>query len=157
MTFQPDPKIPWCGCESCRLDREDVPFLGHAFEGVDPPILETDAGARHQILHGRGDDHLIGAGERGQAGGDGDGDAAHVVAEQLDLAGVQACPDMQAQRRDITLNRPDAADGTGRAVEGGQQPGEGDGGEDAISAGSLGGACTRSGCEAATSMHSCPA
>jgi len=74
-----------------------VPLLGHAFKGVDPSILEADTGARHQILHGRGDDHLIGAGKRGQAGRDGDGDAAHVVAEQLNLAGVQACPDMQAQ------------------------------------------------------------
>jgi hypothetical protein len=28
--------------KSCRLDREDVPLLGHAFKGVDPPILEAD-------------------------------------------------------------------------------------------------------------------
>ena len=82
--------------ESSRLDREDVPLLGHAFKGVDSPILETDTRARHEILHGRGDDDLIGAGKRCQAGGDGDGDAAHIVAEQLDLAGVQACPNMQA-------------------------------------------------------------
>jgi len=39
--------------ESTRLDREDVPLLGHAFKGVDSPILETDARARHEILPGR--------------------------------------------------------------------------------------------------------
>jgi hypothetical protein len=105
--------------------------------------------------------------------------------EQLDLAGVEACPDMQTQRRHPTRNRADAADRPGRAVEGGQHPiagrldraptrglnlpmgdrvvdlqqltpppvthcrrhggriddaGEGDGGQDAIAAGNLGGA-----------------
>jgi hypothetical protein len=56
----------WPCCQSYRLDREDMPLLGHAFKGVDPPILETDTRARHEILHGRGDDNLIGAGKRCQ-------------------------------------------------------------------------------------------
>jgi hypothetical protein len=45
----------WSCGESCRLDCEDVPLLGHALERVDSPILEADPRARHQILHGRGD------------------------------------------------------------------------------------------------------
>jgi hypothetical protein len=100
----------WSCWKSDRLDGKDVPLLGHTFKGVDPSILEADTRARHQILHGRGDDDLIGAGKRRQAGGDSDGDAAYVVPDQLNLAGVQACPDMQAQRRDPTLDRADAAD-----------------------------------------------
>jgi hypothetical protein len=102
------------------LDGKEVPWLGHALEGVNPPILEPDPRARHQILHGRGDDHLTGGGKRGQAGGDGHRDPAHIVAEQLDLAGVQAGPDLQAQRRDRPLDGADAADRPSRAVEGGQ-------------------------------------
>jgi hypothetical protein len=67
-----------------RLDREDVPHLGNAFERMDPPVLEADTRAGHEILHGRGHDYLIGAGKRCQAGGDGDGDPTHVVIEQLE-------------------------------------------------------------------------
>ena len=40
------------------LDRQHLPLLGHALQGVPPPVGEGDARAHHQVAHGPGDEDL---------------------------------------------------------------------------------------------------
>ena len=49
-------------------------------------------------------------------------DAADVVTASLQLAGVDAGPDLQVELRDRGIDRASARDGTGRAVERGEDP-----------------------------------
>lgn len=51
-----------------------------------------------------------------------DGLAVDVVAGQLDLAGVQTGPDLQAQRPEGFRNGEGTADTSGGSVEEGQEP-----------------------------------
>jgi hypothetical protein len=48
------------------------------------------------------------------------GDAANVTVALLDLAGVQACPDLQADAAQLVSEIGRASDGPAGAVEGGQ-------------------------------------
>ncbi len=78
--------------------RPQPPWAGHALEVVLAAVLEVEAGAGHQVLHGLGDEHLAGPRVRAHAGADVHGDPGDVVAGQLDLARVEAGAHLEADR-----------------------------------------------------------
>ena len=61
-------------------------------------------------------------GERRDSRADVDRHAPNVVADELDLAGVETRPDLQAEGPERIRQGQRAADGAGRAVEDGQEP-----------------------------------
>jgi hypothetical protein len=61
-----------------------------ALQGLDAAVGELEAGADHELAHRAGDEDFAGAGEGADPGADVDRHAADVVADQLDLAGVDA-------------------------------------------------------------------
>ena len=69
------------------------------------PRPEGDPRADDEIAHGPGGEHLARPGERRNPRRDVDGDAADVVADQLDLAGVKAGADLDAERGHVVGDR----------------------------------------------------
>ena len=67
---------------------EKSPLTGNAFELIDTAILKMDSGARDQILHCSGNEHITRLGLRHDPRADVDGDAADIVAHQFAFAGV---------------------------------------------------------------------
>ena len=65
---------------------------------------------RHHVADRAGHEHLLVARERQHPSRDVHGDAADVVAVQLDLAGVQPGPDRQARLRELVADRGGRAD-----------------------------------------------
>src|SRR5437764_14210472 len=96
----------------------ELPLVGDALEGVAAAVGEDDAGPGHEVLYGARDQDLAGACHRRNARADVHGDAAHIVAPQLDLTGVQSGPD---RHREHLAQRRRAADGARWTVEGGEQ------------------------------------
>ena len=87
---------------------------GHARQLVLAPLLEIDARAGHDVLDRARDEHLARPGGRGDPRTDVDGRAAHDGPRLLDLAGVHARAQLDAQ---LTAGRHDgrgAADRAGR-------------------------------------------
>jgi len=78
--------------------RRATATLLHALEAMDAALHEAQARSRDQIFQSAGDQHLARVRRGGHAGADVHGDAAHVVAPQLALAGVQAGADIEAER-----------------------------------------------------------
>ena len=90
-------------------DREQSPLSRHALQGVGAAIREAKTRARDQLFHGTGHQDLAGRGRR-RRGGDVNRDAAHVVADQLALAGVQASADLDPEGADAVTDGARAAD-----------------------------------------------
>ena len=84
-------------------------------------LAEAETGPGDQILDGSRYQHLARPGERRDTRGDVDGDALHVVADDLDLAGMEATADLNVERTDRLGNGAGATHGTCRAVEGGEE------------------------------------
>src|SRR5436190_10247426 len=110
------------GSNSVPSYGEHMPLPGHTLQRVRPAILELDAGAGHQILHGPRYQDLVRVGQGGYACPDVDRDAPDLVSHELDLPRVDPCPNLQPDRVDRVDDRPGATDRTGRAVEGRQEP-----------------------------------
>jgi hypothetical protein len=104
------------------LDCVQLPGVGNALELVGAAVVEGEAGPGDQVLDRARAQHLprLGLGE--DAGRDMHGDPAEVVADQLDLAGVQASPDLEAVLGQLSPDGVGGPDGPGRAVEAGQEP-----------------------------------
>src|SRR5262249_46626592 len=100
------------------LHREESPLSGDAVEAVHPTIDEAQARARHQILHGAGNEDLGGCGGRHYPGSDVHGDPPHVVPHQLTLARVEPGPDLDPQGADPIADGAGATDCPRGAVEG---------------------------------------
>src|SRR6266536_6113102 len=83
---------------------------------------ERDARARDEIGDGARNENFVGLGERLDALGDVDGDAADVVTAQLDLAGVEPATYMDADGADRVADGTGAAHRPSGAVEGRQEP-----------------------------------
>src|SRR6266481_470376 len=84
-------------------------------------LVEAQTRSGDQILDGSRHQHLARAGERRDARGDVDSDALHVVAGDLDLAGMEATADLNVERTDRLGNGAGTTHGTCRAVEGGEE------------------------------------
>jgi hypothetical protein len=95
----------------------DPPRAGDALEGVLAPVLESDPGARDQVLHSGGHQHLPRPGQRRHPGADVDCDSADVVSGELDLPGVQAAAQLQPQARDLLGDLAGAPDCPGWSVD----------------------------------------
>ena len=63
-------------------------------------LFEVDARAGDQILDGARDEDLAGLGVLDQAGADVDCDPVRLAADELDLAGVQACAKLESELAD---------------------------------------------------------
>ena len=81
------------------------------------PIIEDDAGPRHQILDRARDEDLPCIGQRDDACADVDGETLDPRRGQLDLAGVQPRPDLDPEDADRVADRGRTADRTRGAVE----------------------------------------
>src|ERR1700716_3551713 len=85
-------------------------------------LVEAEARAGNQILDGSRHQHLARSGERRDARGDVDCNALHVVAGDLDLAGMEAAADLNVQRPEGFGYGAGATNGTCRTVKGGEKP-----------------------------------
>ena len=82
-----------------------------------PAVLQGDAGADHQVADGPGDQDLAGAGGGHDAGADVDGDPADVVVADVELPGVEAGPDLDADAAQLGPEGQGAADRPAGPVE----------------------------------------
>src|SRR5260221_12487449 len=85
-------------------------------------FTEAQTGPGDQILDGSRYQPLARPGECRDRGGDGNGDALHVVAGDLDLTGVEATADFNVESTDRLDNGAGTTHGTCRAVERGEEP-----------------------------------
>src|SRR6185437_4006426 len=80
-----------------RDEREDLAWRRQALQVVRAAILEGESGAVEQVLRGAGDKDLPGTGQGGDPRRRVHGEAAWVAGHQLDLAGVKAGADPEAE------------------------------------------------------------
>jgi hypothetical protein len=106
-----------------RLDREDPPRSGDAFELMLSSVEEDLIGADDEVPDGAADQHLARAGEAADARTDMNSEAADVaIGEQLTFAGVQTGANVQPELSDTVTNGDRAADCSAWAVERGEHP-----------------------------------
>src|SRR5579872_1578220 len=91
-------------------------------ERVLSPVAEVQAGARDKVLHGSRYKDFTCRGRCGNARSNVDGDPLHVPVVGLDLAGVQAASDVNAQRMDSLGDRTSTTDCPSGSVESGKKP-----------------------------------
>lgn len=102
-------------------DRKQAPSLRNALERDAAAVFKGEAGPRHEVPHRPRDEHLAGGGLGGHPGADVDGDARHLPVQQLDLAGMQAGTDLEAQRAQGVHDRPRASNRSRRTVKSGKE------------------------------------
>src|SRR5580765_4562772 len=78
-------------------DAEDLPLVGNALQLAVAEGLEVDAGAGGKVADGARGEDLSRAGQGRDPRGDVDGDAADILADQLNLAAVQSGPHLDPQ------------------------------------------------------------
>ena len=98
-----------------------LPGFGNALQGVNAEILELDAGASDQILDRAGDEDVLGAPDVRDTRSNMNGDPAHVVFRQLDLARVHADAHRDLEPAQLIANGAGAVDRPGGSVECGQE------------------------------------
>ena len=106
-------------CALCD-DFEEVPWAGDAFEFVFALVAEDEVGACQEVGDGARDEDLVGVGVGADALPDVDGDTRYVAVLELDLATVKTSTDLEPEWMNLVADRARAADGPGRAVEGGE-------------------------------------
>src|SRR5215510_7526996 len=86
---------------SCSFDhlvggsnREKVPFAWHTLESMHAPVLECDARADDQVLHGARDKYFTGLRCARDTAADMHGDPLHLAALDLALTTVKSSPDV---------------------------------------------------------------
>ena len=82
-----------------------------------PPVGEVDTRPENEILDRRGDEDAAVLGDRHHARGDVDGKAANRVADELDLARVQADADRHSELAEHLDHASRARDRAGGTVE----------------------------------------
>ena len=75
------------------VDGVELPQSGNALEFVAAAIGEAQLRAGNQVLHGARYEYFVGTRSSAHSGAEMDGEARHLVAEQLTLARVEARPD----------------------------------------------------------------
>src|SRR5258706_8845918 len=78
---------------------------------------ERESGAGDEVAYRSRHDDLVGTTDAHHPGGDVNGDAADVIAAQLDLPGVNAGAGAQPDRTQFVAHRRCASDGAPRPVE----------------------------------------
>ena len=95
----------------------EVPPVGDALQLVLAGVLERETGAGDKVFDRGGDQHLGRTGHRADASPDVDGDTLDAFIGELDLAGVDARADLQAELSKRGADRKGAAHGSRRTVE----------------------------------------
>jgi hypothetical protein len=101
---------------------EQLPGTLDAPQPLRAAVVQDDIGAHDQVPHGLGGEDLTGPGRCHHPRRDVHGDAADVTVTQLDLAGMQPHPNLDADAAQLVPEGGRAADPAARPVEGGQQP-----------------------------------
>src|SRR5437764_9771908 len=96
----------------------EVPAVGDALQLVLAGIFEDEARARHEILDGRGDEHLRPIRDRRDPRTDVHRDPADLPVDRLDLTCVQPCADLDPEWANGLDDRLRAFDPTSRPIEG---------------------------------------
>ena len=99
----------------------DAPTAGDALQVALADVGEREAGTRRQVLDRGGGEDLGGLRGAGDPRPDDDGDPAGLAVDRLDLAGMHARTDLDAERPDGVDRGEGASDGTCRAVERGEE------------------------------------
>src|SRR6266516_7965744 len=99
-------------------ERVEAPLAGHALQRLGAAILEREAGTGNEILDGLRHEHFAGAGLRGDARADVDGESGHLVADDLALTSVDAGPNLDPVFAQRAGNGVGAANRAHRSVEG---------------------------------------
>src|SRR3954468_19763481 len=86
-------------------DCEEAPFAGGALQRLHAAVGELEAGADDQLAHRAGNEDFARRRQGSDSGADVDRHAADVVADQLDLAGVDAGPHIQPDPLQLSLHR----------------------------------------------------
>src|ERR671937_1457999 len=89
-------------------------------------VREDEPRADDEILDRASHEHITGFRLRGDTSADVDGEAANRCSVELDLAGVDADPYVEAERARVVANGEPTANGTGGAVEDGKKTVAGD-------------------------------
>jgi hypothetical protein len=83
-------------------DREELPGTVYSLQGVHSPVLHRDVGAQDEVAYSSRSENLIGSGRSDYPGRDVHADAAEVSVLELDLAGVQARSNLQADASELS-------------------------------------------------------
>src|SRR5262249_49894094 len=103
-------------------DSEQVPAPGHALQGMFAALLESQVGADGEVLHGSRDKDFARLSEGAHPSTDVHCHSGDVPVLELALTRVQSGAHIDAERLDAVANRAGALNGTGRAVEGREEP-----------------------------------
>jgi len=98
-----------------------APLARDPLQDVGTSILELHTRPCHQVLHGRGHEHLAPARQPHEAGADMDRDSPDVLAGELDLSRVESGPHLQPEAPNTVSDLLGAPDRPGRAIEGSQE------------------------------------
>src|SRR5438128_1393970 len=99
-----------------QVDGDQVPGAGDALELVRSGTLELDSRPRDEVPYGARGQDLSGRRDGGDAGGDVDGDSGDLAVQQLALAGVNPCANLDRQLVDRRDDRLRTANGAPRPV-----------------------------------------
>src|SRR3954453_24077802 len=99
------------------LDGEEPPLAGDALQLVQPAVLELDARAGNEVLHGARHQHLPGRRLRGDTGAGVDRDSADVTVVYLAFPGVKAGSDLEPEATHLVADLPRAVNRPGGPVE----------------------------------------
>ena len=99
-----------------------MPGFGDPFERVNAAILERNAGADDQILDGCRREHFTRFRKSADAGADVHGDSRQIAPAHLAFPAVQTTTNLDAEATRFLGDRPCAAHGPPRSVEGGEEP-----------------------------------
>ena len=100
---------------ACR--REQLPLPGYALEHVGAPLLEGDATAVDEVLHGARHEDLACLRQCGNPGANVHGNATDVLTTDLTLSGVQTTSHIDTQILHPLRDRGRTPKGARRAVE----------------------------------------
>src|SRR6266581_4701649 len=95
-----------------------MPLAGYALQRMDAALLEGQARAGHEVLHGVRDEHFAGLRQRRDARADVDSDAAKLRPHHLALAGMEPGADLEPEAPDAVADRARGAYTPSRPVEG---------------------------------------
>jgi hypothetical protein len=84
-------------------------------------IVELDAGSGDEVMHRAGHKDLVRLGQARDSLADVNGDAADIVSDELDLTGMEASSNLDAEIANGVRNGSGSADGTSRTVEDGKK------------------------------------
>ena len=103
---------------SLLFDSKQAPLAGDTLEGVEAAVDEAQARASYEVFHRTGDPHLARSGKGRHTSADVHSDPTNLIADQLDLAAMEAGSDVEAERADRFKDSTGAPDSARWPVKG---------------------------------------